>query len=266
MFPQGRRPVRLPARGPLAAVGLPLRLDAVPGDPDRHDRRGGRGVRAGSSACCGRRSRRRLALAGPHPRAGRRAVRAARPPDGAPARRSRSACRGSGCSGIGDRAAAHLDQRAGRPARRRGSRPSSPRPRSLALGGADRPRASRIGRQRRRRRANFGHGHFWGAAPFTLALLPVIGAAMVGSLFSSDAWNNVTFAAAEVKNPRRNLPLALAAGHAARERAVRAGQRRLPERAAASRDPGRAAGPRRHGGGAGRSSAAPASRSWRSRS
>jgi APA family basic amino acid/polyamine antiporter len=35
---------------------------------------------------------------------------------------------------------------------------------------------------------------------------------MVGSLFSSDAWNNVTFAAAEVQNPSRNLPLALAAG------------------------------------------------------
>ena len=35
---------------------------------------------------------------------------------------------------------------------------------------------------------------------------------MVGSLFSSDAWNNVTFAAAEVKNPARNLPLALAIG------------------------------------------------------
>lgn len=33
--------------------------------------------------------------------------------------------------------------------------------------------------------------------------------AMVGSLFSSDAWGNVTFVAAEVKNPRRNLPLAL---------------------------------------------------------
>ena len=35
---------------------------------------------------------------------------------------------------------------------------------------------------------------------------------MVGSLFSSDAWNNVTFAAAEVKNPQRNLPLALLLG------------------------------------------------------
>jgi APA family basic amino acid/polyamine antiporter len=34
----------------------------------------------------------------------------------------------------------------------------------------------------------------------------------VGSLFSSDAWNNVTFAAAEVQNPTRNLPRALAIG------------------------------------------------------
>ena len=38
------------------------------------------------------------------------------------------------------------------------------------------------------------------------------GASLVGSLFSSDAWNNVTFAAAEVKNPQRNLPLALLMG------------------------------------------------------
>jgi len=60
--------------------------------------------------------------------------------------------------------------------------------------------------------ANFGTGHFWGSTPLTLAILPVIGAAMVGSLFSSDAWNNVAFAAAEVKNPRRNLPLALGLG------------------------------------------------------
>ena len=35
---------------------------------------------------------------------------------------------------------------------------------------------------------------------------------MVGSLFSSDAWNNVTFAAAEVQEPRKNLPRALAIG------------------------------------------------------
>ncbi len=34
----------------------------------------------------------------------------------------------------------------------------------------------------------------------------------VGSLFSSDAWNNITFTAGEVKNPRRNVPLSLALG------------------------------------------------------
>ncbi|MBC7798388.1 MAG: amino acid permease, partial [Pyrinomonadaceae bacterium] len=36
--------------------------------------------------------------------------------------------------------------------------------------------------------------------------------AQVGSLFSSDAWNNITFTAGEVKNPQRNIPLSLAFG------------------------------------------------------
>jgi basic amino acid/polyamine antiporter, APA family len=36
--------------------------------------------------------------------------------------------------------------------------------------------------------------------------------AQVGSLFSADAWNNITFTAGEVKNPRRNIPLSLALG------------------------------------------------------
>jgi APA family basic amino acid/polyamine antiporter len=36
--------------------------------------------------------------------------------------------------------------------------------------------------------------------------------AQVGSLFSSDAWNNITFTAGEVKDPRRNVPLSLALG------------------------------------------------------
>jgi APA family basic amino acid/polyamine antiporter len=58
--------------------------------------------------------------------------------------------------------------------------------------------------------ANFSN--FWGTGDWTLAVLPVIGAAMVGSLFSADAWNNVTFAAAEVRNPTKNLPRALAIG------------------------------------------------------
>lgn len=58
--------------------------------------------------------------------------------------------------------------------------------------------------------ANFGS--FWGTGDWTLAMLPVVMAAMVGSLFSSDSWNNVTFAAAEVREPTRNLPRALAIG------------------------------------------------------
>jgi len=44
------------------------------------------------------------------------------------------------------------------------------------------------------------------------ALIAAIGVAMVGSLFSSDAWNNITFAAGEVKNPKRNIPLSLVTG------------------------------------------------------
>jgi APA family basic amino acid/polyamine antiporter len=42
--------------------------------------------------------------------------------------------------------------------------------------------------------------------------LTILAVAQVGSLFSADAWNNVTFTAGEVKNPRRNLPLSLALG------------------------------------------------------
>lgn len=49
-------------------------------------------------------------------------------------------------------------------------------------------------------------------APVGSALALAFAAAMVGSLFSSDAWNNVTFAAAEVRSPERNLPRALALG------------------------------------------------------
>jgi len=40
----------------------------------------------------------------------------------------------------------------------------------------------------------------------------LVGVAMVGALFSADAWNNVTFTAGEVRNPRRNVPLALGLG------------------------------------------------------
>ncbi len=46
----------------------------------------------------------------------------------------------------------------------------------------------------------------------TFAALGAVAAAMVGSIFSSDAWNNVTFIAGEIKNPKRNIGLSLFLG------------------------------------------------------
>ncbi len=48
------------------------------------------------------------------------------------------------------------------------------------------------------------------AAPVGLFVALCI--SQTGSLFSADAWNNITFAAGEVKNPRRDIPLSLALG------------------------------------------------------
>jgi APA family basic amino acid/polyamine antiporter len=47
-----------------------------------------------------------------------------------------------------------------------------------------------------------------------IATITLVGVAMVGSLFAMDAWNSVTFTAAEVRNSGRNLPLSLALGTA----------------------------------------------------
>jgi APA family basic amino acid/polyamine antiporter len=55
-------------------------------------------------------------------------------------------------------------------------------------------------------------GGFWGDLEWGWTAVRIVGVAMVGALFSSDAWNNVTFTAGEVRNPRRNLPLSLALG------------------------------------------------------
>lgn len=53
----------------------------------------------------------------------------------------------------------------------------------------------------------------WVTRPLAgFALLMVFGTALIGPLFSSDAWNNVTFVAGEMKNPRRNIPLSLLLG------------------------------------------------------
>lgn len=77
--------------------------------------------------------------------------------------------------------------------------------------------------------ANFGPGlsAFWHNAgissmhpvqvgiggPIVLVnIFVLLGVVQVGSLFSADAWNNITFTAGEVKNPRRNIPLSLILG------------------------------------------------------
>jgi APA family basic amino acid/polyamine antiporter len=77
-----------------------------------------------------------------------------------------------------------------------------------------------VGRNAQAIAANFTN--FWRldmphSASGTLAgplvgILTILAVAQVGSLFSADAWNNVTFTAGEVKNPKRNLPLSLAIG------------------------------------------------------
>src|ERR1044071_2283531 len=70
--------------------------------------------------------------------------------------------------------------------------------------------------------ANFGN--FWGVrgplddfgggltAATAFGLFVGICVAQTGSLFSADAWNNITFTAGEVKEPKRNIPLSLAFG------------------------------------------------------
>jgi len=78
-----------------------------------------------------------------------------------------------------------------------------------------------LGRNAQALAANFG-ANFWKNAGLGalhdvgggvwVSTLTVLAIAQVGSLFSADAWNNVTFTAGEVKNPNRNLPLSLALG------------------------------------------------------
>jgi APA family basic amino acid/polyamine antiporter len=51
-----------------------------------------------------------------------------------------------------------------------------------------------------------------GGGSAVVGVFTVVAVVQVGSLFSSDAWNNVTFTAGEITNPKRNLPLSLAMG------------------------------------------------------
>ncbi len=56
------------------------------------------------------------------------------------------------------------------------------------------------------------NGHVTFTALTSVGLVAAIGVALVGSLFSSDAWNNVTFIAGEIDNPKKNIPRALLFG------------------------------------------------------
>ncbi|MEI9980719.1 MAG: amino acid permease [Edaphobacter sp.] len=77
--------------------------------------------------------------------------------------------------------------------------------------------------------ANFGTGwhNFWAGAGWGtlhavqvgvggptayVGLLTMVAVVQVGSLFSSDSWNNVTFTAGEIRDPKRNIPLSLVIG------------------------------------------------------
>lgn len=84
-----------------------------------------------------------------------------------------------------------------------------------------------VGRNATAWKANFGDGQFWrnagwdalhpvqvgvGGPIVLVSAVIVLAVVQVGSLFSSDAWNNITFTAGEVKNPKRNIPLSLVLG------------------------------------------------------
>jgi APA family basic amino acid/polyamine antiporter len=83
-----------------------------------------------------------------------------------------------------------------------------------------------VGRNAVAWQANFG-AQFWknagwsslhpvqvgaGGPTVLVNLLVILAVVQVGSLFSADAWNNITFTAGEVKNPKRNIPLSLVLG------------------------------------------------------
>jgi basic amino acid/polyamine antiporter, APA family len=86
-----------------------------------------------------------------------------------------------------------------------------------------------LGRNRAAIAANFGDhwSYFWqnagvaylhpvqvgvGGPVVMVHLLVILAIVQVGSLFSADSWNNITFTAGEVKRPQRNIPLSLVLG------------------------------------------------------
>lgn len=68
-----------------------------------------------------------------------------------------------------------------------------------------------IGRNAEAVAANFGPA-LWPAGGFTMGLIPVLGAAMVGSIAAADLWYQIGFTAGEMKNPVRDIPQAMLFG------------------------------------------------------
>ena len=68
-----------------------------------------------------------------------------------------------------------------------------------------------IGRHPAAIAANFGPA-FWPAGGFRWSTLPVIGAAMVGSIAAADLWYQIGYAGGEIKNPQRDIPAAMVRG------------------------------------------------------
>ncbi len=115
----------------------------------------------------------------------------------------------------------HLHQHAGHSIRQAGAECFHGGEDRIAAG-ADRTRhfprmESRSGGGKLRRSVDAArvHAHRPGLTPETsFGLLVALCVAQTGSLFSADAWNNITFTAGEVRTPRRNVPLSLAFGTA----------------------------------------------------
>ncbi len=193
---QGRRAVYLPARGVFSTLGFPVRLDPFPGYPDGNDRRGRGWFRAVSRGRVASdipeyldrpadRSLREICDQSFHATTGRAAADSFSDAPQYP--RIETGETDPKCIHVGKNACSRSADscRRVRGAERSGDPCQLRQPLGNSRSGDDRA----------------GSGLAEIVHPFV-------------SLFSADAWNNITFTAGEVKNPRRDIPISLAAGTA----------------------------------------------------